>query len=131
MWGSDYEILVFFGGLVGSLRLDGLPVVWGIIFCWYCSVSMTTVALPLSAGKMVMDGLQWSSCMAAVSSLVILDGAGLGWARMWATVERSSAASAVSVPMAVAAVSVAVMMSTIGGLGGVGRKARPLVRMSV
>jgi hypothetical protein len=35
---------------VGRMMLEGFPDVWGIIMWWYWEVSMTMVALPLSAG---------------------------------------------------------------------------------
>jgi hypothetical protein len=66
------------------------------------------------------------------NGLGLLEG-DVGWGdfgvrRMWATMERRSAATAVSGPMAMMADSVAVMISTMEGCKGVGQKARPLLR---
>jgi hypothetical protein len=44
---------------------------------------MTTVAHPLSAGKMVMSGIFQRSVMVRASSGVMLEGDVLGWLRMW------------------------------------------------
>ena len=76
---------------------------------WYWGVFMMTVALPLSAGSMVMSGVLLRSLRALASSLVMLEVVGLGWLSMWATVLRRLAAAAVWGPMAWAACSVAVM----------------------
>jgi hypothetical protein len=46
---------------------------------WYWGVFMMTVALPLSAGSMVMSGVLFRSLRALASSLVMLEVVGLGW----------------------------------------------------
>jgi hypothetical protein len=70
---------------------------------------MMTVALPLSAGSMVMSGAFLRSLKALASSLVMLDVVGLGWLKMCVMVLCRSAASGVLGPMSLAACSVVVM----------------------
>jgi hypothetical protein len=69
---AEKDALYSVVGSVGLMMLEGFPDVWDIIMLWYWEVSMMTVALPLSAGSMVMSGVFFRSCRALASSLVML-----------------------------------------------------------
>ena len=82
------------------------------IFSLYSLVFMTTVDLPLSAGRMVILSSFWSCCRAVLSFLVILDLGSLARLMVRTTSQRSSSASLFD--RCLATTSVPAMISDIG-----------------
>ena len=100
-----------------------------VIFSLYSAVFMITVALPLSAGSMMMELSFFSVCRATLSPLLMLDFGSLARLMLRKTSPLSSCA-AVSV-IYFATTSVPDMISSTGRVVGVMAKFKPLLRSSI
>ena len=96
-----------------------------VIFSLYSAMFMITVALPLSAGSMMMELSFFSFCRATLSPLLMLDFGSL--ARLMVRTTSPLSSSAAVAVIYFATTSVPAMISSTGKAVGVMAKFRPLL----
>ena len=110
------------GSLLSLVYVFVSPIM-SVIFSLYSAVFMITVALPLSAGSMMMELSVFSVCRATLSLLLMLDFGSLARLMVRTTSPLSSSVAIIYF----ATTSVPAMISSAGKAVGVMAKFRPLL----